>query len=100
MGKSEISGIEIPHDKGQYTLKHYLIGSMMPSFVKKILPKGIKEDNFWCIDALYLIEEAWNSHPHCLTVMTNGYLSKEKFKIIVESQYIDKDVATIYLIIS
>ena len=30
--------------------------------------------------------------------MTNGYLSKEKFKIIVESQYIDKDVATIYLI--
>ena len=32
--------------------------------------------------------------------MTNGYLSKEKFKIIVESQYIDKDVATIYLIIS
>ena len=39
MGKSEISGIEIPHDKGQYTLKHYLIGSMMPSFVKKILPK-------------------------------------------------------------
>ena len=46
MGKSEISGIEIPHDKGQYTLKHYLIGSMMPSFVKKILPTGIKEDNF------------------------------------------------------
>ena len=32
--------------------------------------------------------------------MRNGYLSKEKFKIIVESQYIDKDVATIYLIIS
>ena len=41
LGISPISKVPIPKDKGQYTLKHYLIGSMIPSFAKRILPKGI-----------------------------------------------------------
>ena len=81
LGTAEISGVPIPREKGQYTLKHYMIGSMMPSLVKAFLPK----------DALYLVEEAWNCHPHCLTVITNGYLSKDRFKVIVESRYTDND---------
>ena len=41
LGTAEISGVPIPREKGQYTLKHYMIGSMMPSLVKAFLPKGI-----------------------------------------------------------
>ena len=32
-------------------------------------------------DSLFLWEEAWNAHPYCLTVMTNGYFSMEKFDV-------------------
>jgi hypothetical protein len=39
-------------------------------------------------NALYLIEEAWNAYPHCLTVLTNGYLSKKKFFISIESMHL------------
>ena len=39
-------------------------------------------------DSLFLWEEAWNAHPYCLTVMTNGYFSMEKFKIAIESKYL------------
>lgn len=41
------------------------------------------------LDCLFLWEEAWNAHPYCLTVMTNGYFSTEKFKIAIESRYKD-----------
>lgn len=81
MGLSEISKTPIPKAKGQYTLKKYFLSSMVPTIVKKMLPA----------DALFLWEEAWNAHPYCLTVMTNGFLDKEKFKISVESVYYDSD---------
>ena len=79
---SEISGVPVPKCEGQYTLKHYMIASMIPSFLKAILPS----------DSLYLVEESWNCHPYCLTVVTNGYLSKDRFRVSVESRYVDSDV--------
>ena len=82
MGISPVSGITVPKAKGQYTLKHYLLASMFPSVVKAVLPK----------DALYLVEEAWNCHPYCMTVMTNGYFAKDRFRVTVESRYVDEDV--------
>ena len=79
---SEISGVPVPKCEGQYTLKHYMIASMIPSFLKAILPS----------DSLYLVEESWNCHPYCLTVVTNGYLSKDRFRVSVESKHVDSDV--------
>ena len=63
---------------------------MCPRVVKAMVPAGI----FLIVivdvlDCLFLWEEAWNAHPHCLTVMTNGYFSIDKFKIAVESHYKD-----------
>lgn len=40
LGIAEISQVPIPKEKGQYTLKHYMIGSMVPSIIKKLLPAG------------------------------------------------------------
>lgn len=34
---------------------------------------------------MVLVEEAWNAYPHCVTVITNGYLAKGKFYISIES---------------
>ncbi|GMF21527.1 unnamed protein product [Phytophthora lilii] len=38
-------------------------------------------------DSMVLIEEAWNSYPHCVTVIVNGYLAKHKFYISIESMH-------------
>lgn len=37
---------------------------------------------------MVLIEEAWNSYPHCVTVIVNGYLAKNKFYICIESNHL------------
>ena len=37
---------------------------------------------------MILIEEAWNAYPHCVTVLVNGYLAKNKFYICVESMHL------------
>ena len=78
MGTSEHSGVEVPKNKGQYTLKKYYLASRVPGFLAAIMPA----------DSLVLIEEAWNAYPHCLTVMTNGYFDKKKFRIRIESQHL------------
>lgn len=78
MGISELSGVEVPRAKGQYTLKRYHLASHIPYVVQKMLPA----------DAMMLVEEAWNAYPHCKTVLTNGYLSKDKLRIIVESMHL------------
>ena len=78
MGISERSGVEVPRAKGQYTLKIYHLASHIPYVVKKMLPE----------DAMILVEEAWNAYPHCKTVLTNGYLSKDKMRIIVETMHL------------
>lgn len=83
MGLSEISKTPIPKVKGQYTLKKYLLSSMCPRVLKAVMPA----------DSLFLWEEAWNAHPYCLTVMTNGYFSMDKFKLAIESHYLN-DVGT------
>ena len=36
---------------------------------------------------MVLIEEAWNAYPHCVTVIVNGYLAKNKFYISIESMH-------------
>lgn len=79
MGKSKISGITIPNTKGQYTLKHYHFASRIPAFLSAICPR----------DSMVLVEEAWNAYPHCLTILTSAYLSKDKFFISVESVHVD-----------
>lgn len=68
LGVSDITGVEVPKTKGQYTLKNYHIKSKIPGMVAAMLPES----------AMLLVEESWNSYPHCLTVLNNGYLDKEK----------------------
>lgn len=41
MGLSEISKTPIPKVKGQYTLKKYILSSMIPRVVKAMVPAGI-----------------------------------------------------------
>ena len=84
MGVAERSGVEVPRAKGQYTLKIYHLASHIPWAVQKMLPA----------DAMVLVEEAWNAYPHCKTVLTNGYLSKDKFRIIVESMHLPDNGST------
>jgi hypothetical protein len=45
-------------------------------------------------DSMVLIEEAWNSYPHCVTVIVNGYLAKNKFYIGIESLHLPDDGTT------
>uniref|UniRef100_K3W5H1 Phosphatidylinositol transfer protein N-terminal domain-containing protein n=1 Tax=Globisporangium ultimum (strain ATCC 200006 / CBS 805.95 / DAOM BR144) TaxID=431595 RepID=K3W5H1_GLOUD len=78
MGVSEISGWTIPRTKGQYTRKHYYVKSKIPGFVSAFCPE----------DSMVLIEEAWNAYPHCVTVIVNGYLAKNKFYICIESNHL------------
>lgn len=75
---SELSQFPIPKAKGQYTLKHYFLGDFVPGWILKFLPAGIEG----------LVEEAWNAYPYCVTVLTNGYLLKNKFKIVIESMHL------------
>ena len=72
MGVSAVSGTVVPKNKGQYTLKRYLLRSKLPSIVTHMVPAN----------ALFLVEEAWNAYPHCKTVLVNGYLDTLKFKIV------------------
>jgi hypothetical protein len=72
---AEKSGVTVPRNKGQYTLKKYFIGSRLPAILRSVVPS----------DAQFLYEEAWNAYPHCKTVLTNGYLKVEKFMIVVET---------------
>ena len=74
LGRSKYSGIAIPKTKGQYTLKHYHFASRLPSYLSAVCPA----------ESMILIEEAWNAYPHCVTVLTNCYLSEEKFFISIE----------------
>jgi len=74
---SEISGVTIPKNKGQYTLKKYHVASKVPGFLKTFVPT----------DSMILIEEAWNAYPHCKTVLINAYLLKEKFRVIIETMH-------------
>lgn len=105
MGVSSISGWQVPRNKGQYTRKHYYCKSKIPGFVSAlygspagaVLPRGERRSNVLldgvCIiscpeDSMVLIEEAWNAYPHCVTVITNGYLAKHKFYICIESMHL------------
>lgn len=62
---------------------------MCPSVLRAMMPAGICISHFLFKDSLFLWEEAWNAHPYCLTVMTNGFFSTEKFKLAIESKYLD-----------
>lgn len=74
---SEVTGVTIPKSKGQYTLKKYHIASKVPGYLRAMVPA----------DSMMLIEEAWNAYPHCKTVLINGYLAKEKFRIVIETMH-------------
>jgi hypothetical protein len=81
-GTSAITGTVVPRNKGQYTLKRYHFKSKVPGLLVSLAPAN----------ALFLIEEAWNAYPHCKTVLVNGYLSKERLRIDVETMHIDTDI--------
>ena len=72
LGVSAVTGTKVPRNKGQYTLKRYLLRSKVPSIVTHLVPTN----------ALFLVEEAWNAYPHCKTVLVNGYLDKTRFRIV------------------
>jgi hypothetical protein len=78
MGVSEITKTKVPRNKGQYTLKHYHLASKVPGVARAFLPAK----------SMVLVEEAWNAFPHCKTVLVNGYLSLDKFKIDVETMHL------------
>lgn len=75
---SELSEVSVPKNKGQYTLKRYYIASRVPGFIAAVVPR----------ESLVLVEEAWNAYPYCKTVITNGYLAKTKFRIVIESVHL------------
>jgi hypothetical protein len=77
MGRSEMSDVDIPTRKGQYTLKNYFLASKVPSIIKKIAPT----------EALILREEAWNCYPYCLTVLTSAWATPQRFRIVVETMH-------------
>lgn len=80
-GVSPITGVEVPRNKGQYTLKRYHIKSKLPGVVSGLAPAT----------AMWILEEAWNAYPHCKTVLVSGYLSTDKFRIDVESMHVPDD---------
>jgi hypothetical protein len=79
MGTSELSGYEVPKNKGQYTLKQYFLGSRVPGWLRFILPG----------DLFFLYEEAWNAYPDCLTILTSKYFANTRLRIIVRTLFKD-----------
>ncbi|CBK25476.2 uncharacterized protein [Blastocystis hominis] len=77
----KIDGYSVPKNKGQYTLKHYLVASKVPGWLTKLLPA----------EAMILEEEAWCSDDYRYSVFTNGYLSRQKFHIILEMKILKND---------
>ena len=63
--------------KGQYTEKIYHLGSHVPGFLRKIMPKT----------ALLMEEKAWNGYPHCKTVLSSPYFG-EKVKFVIETMHL------------
>lgn len=43
------------------------------------------------IEAMYLEEKAWVSSDYRFATITNGYLSKSKFSIVLESKIVKND---------
>ena len=56
-GVSEINGVTVPRNKGQYTLKKYYVASKVSATIRALAPA----------EALVLTEQAWNAYPDCLT---------------------------------
>ncbi|CAK4088970.1 unnamed protein product [Aphanomyces euteiches] len=74
---SPLSKCRIPRNKGQYTLKKYLLAEV-PLYLAALFPKG----------SLTIVEEAWNAFPTCFTYITSTYFLKHKFFIACESAYL------------
>jgi len=70
--EDERTGVE-----GVFTFKIYHLDSSVPSWIKAILPQSV----------MTLEEKAWDSFPHCKTVINNPFLG-EKFSIVVESMHL------------
>ena len=78
MGTSELSGYEVPKNKGQYTLKQYfLVQEYLGGYVL-------------CYrEIFFLYEEAWDAYPDCPTILTSKYFSNTKLRIIVRTLFKD-----------
>ena len=73
MGISEITGVEIPHEKGMYTKKIYRIYNSLPRAITFFLSK----------DLLTFTEESWLFGYERFSVWVNNYLDKSKFNIFI-----------------
>lgn len=103
----DVPGFEPPKNKGIYTKKQYLliirmicsylISSKLPSWLAKMVPKGRHIVVFLSKDATYLEEKAWFSEEYRFATITNGYLSKEKFSIVLESCFKNNDRVLIHV---
>eukprot|EP00731_Ephydatia_muelleri_P022980 Em0015g563a len=66
---------------GQYTHKIYHLASKVPRVVRMLAPKG----------SLEIHEQAWNSYPHCKTVISNPDYMKENFSITITTLHVEND---------
>lgn len=82
LGTSPITNTPIPRNRGQYTLKQLHFASKLPAVLRALAPAK----------ATYLIEEAWNAYPHCVTVLVSAYLAPTTLRIEVESMHVDGDI--------
>lgn len=60
---------------GQYTYKMMHLEKKVPTWLRKVAPKG----------SLTVEEEAWNAYPYCKTVYTNKSYMKEGFRVEIET---------------
>jgi hypothetical protein len=79
--RSVISDIAVPRNFGCYALKEFHLESRVPAWVRSLLPA----------EALVVVEESWNAYPHLISVVTSKYLSNQRFKIVVQSTFVDGD---------
>ena len=95
MGISEITGVEIPHEKGMYTKKMYLIILLLLDldivstivFLELLLSFFLKVFSIlkysYMIDLLTFTEESWLFGYERFSVWVNNYLDKSKFNIFI-----------------
>jgi hypothetical protein len=81
MPPSTVSDVETPRNAGQHSLKEFHLASRVPAWLKALLPA----------EALIIQEESWNAYPHLFSVVTSKYLDPRRFKIVVQSTFLDDD---------
>ena len=72
----------------------YIVNSKFPSWFAKILPKGWSLSRLLSLECMTLVEEAWCSSEYRFAVISNQFLDRNKFHIVVESKILNGDDGT------